>query len=119
MNTDLSKSIHTNEFVQTMELNHVETLESLSLLILREIESLKSIRSLTRENEESPKPVVLYDEIQRFEISLIKRALVKSKGKQNAAARMLGIKMTTLHAKIKRYNIDVSDFNVMADETFA
>jgi DNA-binding NtrC family response regulator len=46
------------------------------------------------------------EEVRRFEIDLIKRALARTAGHQTRAARLLGIKLTTLHDKIKRYDID-------------
>jgi PAS domain S-box-containing protein len=48
------------------------------------------------------------DEVKRFEINLIRRALKESGGNQKKAARLLNLKHTTLHTKIKRYNVDVT-----------
>ena len=48
----------------------------------------------------------LSDELRRFEIYLIRRALEETGGRQTQAARLLGLKLTTLHSKIKRYGID-------------
>ena len=47
-----------------------------------------------------------YEAVRRFEISLIKQALLRTGGHQRRAARLLGIKPTTLNNKIKFYNID-------------
>lgn len=47
----------------------------------------------------------LRDEVRRFEAELIRRALAHTGGHQRRAARLLGIKTTTLHAKIKRYRL--------------
>jgi transcriptional regulator with GAF, ATPase, and Fis domain len=47
----------------------------------------------------------LSDELRRFEIRLIQRALEETGGHQAHAARLLGINVTTLHSKIKRYGI--------------
>jgi transcriptional regulator with GAF, ATPase, and Fis domain len=46
-----------------------------------------------------------YEEVHRFEISLIQRALKHTGGNQAKAARLLGLKQTTLHGKIKQYQI--------------
>lgn len=46
-----------------------------------------------------------YDEVQRFEISLIERALIYSGGHQRRAATLLGLNATTLHSKMKQYGI--------------
>lgn len=49
-----------------------------------------------------------YDEVRRFEVSLIKQALLYTNGKQTAAASLLDLNTTTLHAKIKFYGIEMS-----------
>jgi DNA-binding NtrC family response regulator len=46
-----------------------------------------------------------YDEVRRFEIDLIRRALEQTGGHQSRAARLLGMNATTLNSKIKTYNI--------------
>jgi DNA-binding NtrC family response regulator len=53
--------------------------------------------------------VDFYDEVRRFEILLIERALLHSGGSQVRAASLLGLKTTTLNSKIKGYNIDLED----------
>jgi DNA-binding NtrC family response regulator len=50
--------------------------------------------------------VNFYDEVKRFEIDLIRRALDQTGGHQSRAARLLGLNATTLNSKIKTYNID-------------
>ena len=47
----------------------------------------------------------LYDEVKRFEIQLISKALAQTYGHQRKAAHLLGMKPTTLNSKIKRYRI--------------
>ena len=49
--------------------------------------------------------VNFYDEVKRFEIDLIRRALEQTGGHQSRAARLLGLNATTLNSKIKSYNI--------------
>jgi len=46
-----------------------------------------------------------YDEVRRFEISLIIGALKHTKGSQTRAARLLKMNSTTLNTKVKIYNI--------------
>ena len=53
--------------------------------------------------------VDFYDEVRRFEIILIERALLHSGGSQVRAASLLGLKTTTLNSKIKSYNINLKD----------
>lgn len=47
----------------------------------------------------------LYDEMRDYEIQLIRWALQQAHGKQVIAAKLLGIRATTLNNKIKQYNI--------------
>ena len=49
--------------------------------------------------------VNFYEEVRRFEIDLIQRALDQTGGHQSRAARLLGLNATTLNSKIKTYNI--------------
>jgi len=48
-----------------------------------------------------------YDEVRRFEVDLIRRALEQTAGHQSRAARLLGMNATTLNSKIKTYNIQL------------
>jgi len=48
---------------------------------------------------------ILRDEVRRFEVNLIQRALTRTRGSQVKAARVLGLKATTLNAKMKRYRL--------------
>ena len=58
----------------------------------------------SRRNEDVP-CLNLRDEVRRFEIDLIQRALTRSRGSQVLAAKCLGVNATTLNAKIKRYGV--------------
>jgi DNA-binding NtrC family response regulator len=49
--------------------------------------------------------ISFYDEVSRFEIELIRRALEVTGGHQSRAAKLLGMNNTTLNSKIKVYNI--------------
>lgn len=44
-------------------------------------------------------------ELRRIEIELIKRALEITKGNQKEAAQLLGLKHTTLHRKVKHFDL--------------
>lgn len=48
-------------------------------------------------------------EVRRFEAELIRSALIKTGGRQRRAARLLGMKATTLNTKIKRYGITLDN----------
>ena len=79
--------------------DRIKALREITLSLLTELESLES---LTATPERSLR---LEDEVKRFEIALIRAALVKTKGNQARAALLLGVKHTTLNSKIKRYRI--------------
>lgn len=46
-----------------------------------------------------------YDEVRRFEISLIRRALKMTRGSQVQAAELLNLNATTLNTKMKNFRI--------------
>lgn len=50
-----------------------------------------------------------YEEVRRFEISLIRKALKMTRGSQVRAARLLKLNTTTLNTKIKNYRICAHD----------
>jgi DNA-binding protein Fis len=52
------------------------------------------------------KGIDFYNEVQRFETALIKLALEEASGNQARAARLLGLRATTLNSKIKLYDIE-------------
>lgn len=79
----------------------IETLREIAICLLRELESLGSM--ITASTPE--KGFNLEDEVRRFEVDLIRAALIKARGNQALAARLLGVKHTTLNSKIKRYRI--------------
>jgi len=53
--------------------------------------------------------VNFYEEVRRFEIDLIRRALDQTGGHQSRAARLLGLNATTLNSKIKSNRIGTRD----------
>ena len=69
--------------------------------LLRQLDHLKPnncpVNALTFRN--------FHEEVREFEIELINAALSKTQGHQRQAAKLLGLKVTTLNAKMKRYNI--------------
>jgi len=80
--------------------NKLEALRVLANSILTELASLEQDREIMAKSD-----IDLSDEVQRFETNIIKCALVRTGGRQRQAARLLHIKPTTLHAKMKRYGI--------------
>lgn len=77
-----------------------------------EISDPESVRAAARDNSSGSLPDIgrginFYDEVRRFEIDLIRRALEQTGGHQSRAARLLGMNATTLNSKIKTYNISL------------
>ncbi len=83
----------------------IGTLKELTLRLFREMQSIKEVNALSVENG-----VDFYDEVRRFEIDLITRALLQTGGHQGRAAKLLRLKVTTLNSKIKHYNISLAAF---------
>jgi transcriptional regulator with GAF, ATPase, and Fis domain len=86
--------------------NRLNTLRDVAVRLLREVESLR-----VTEPVEINRRVRLYDEVQRFETDLIMSALSRTAGNQTRAAQLLGVKLTTLNSKIKRYKIVLPNFD--------
>jgi len=78
-------------------------LSSLREVALELLNAVDCLRSTAGENGNHK--VKLHDEVRKFESDLIRAALVRTGGNQSRAARLLGVKHTTLNAKIKRYGI--------------
>ena len=57
----------------------------------------------------------LNDEVKQFEIDLIRIALDRTHGNQTHAARLLGVKLSTLNTKIKKYKISFARHQVSSD----
>ncbi|MBA3569425.1 MAG: hypothetical protein H0W28_08770 [Pyrinomonadaceae bacterium] len=84
---------------------NITALKELTLRLLREVQAITEVRTLSLENG-----VDFYSEVSRFEVDLIKRALLQTAGHQGRAARLLNLKVTTLNSKIKHYNIALNGF---------
>lgn len=93
-----------NHLRETTLDNRLEALKEVARTFLSEVESLRGAEPHRTENQ-----VRLYDEVRRFETDLIRAALARTRGNQARAARLLGVKHTTLNAKIKRYKIPITD----------
>ena len=97
--------------IEIAKQSRVGRLVDLSNDLLREIETLALDQASTDETGRVQTRLLtdgidLSQEVKRFEINLIKLALNQTRGNQARAARLLNIKPTTLHAKIKVYGID-------------
>lgn len=88
----------------TAQDEHIESIKSVTNLLLRKIEALEN--ALPDVSLQPFRKGANLDEIvSLFEKSLIKNALKETNWNQKRAAQMLGVKPTTLNAKIKRYQI--------------
>ena len=81
-------------------INNLDSLKEAALTLLREVETL------ARQQEPQANGTLgLQEEVQRFESELIRQALQRTHGNQRRAAKLLGVKVTTLNCKIKRLGI--------------
>ena len=92
--------------------DRIQRVVDLADALLAEAETLARDKAFTEEATRLQPLDILgginfYDEVQRFETHLIKMALAETGGNQAKAARLLGIKATTLNSKIKLFNIEV------------
>ena len=78
----------------------LNTLRETVLQLLDEVESLAISKPV-----DIKRGARFSDEVRQFEVSLIRTALGRTSGSQTRAAKLLGLKPTTLNAKIKRYGI--------------
>ena len=78
----------------------IKLLKVLTLTLLRELEGVGVETSVSREKFD------LQSEVQHFEAELIRSALIMTGGRQRRAAKLLGMKVTTLHSKIRRYGLN-------------
>jgi DNA-binding NtrC family response regulator len=79
-----------------------EVLKTVAYTLLRQVYGVTEPQKL-----DVQRGVNFYDEVRRFEVSLIKQALFHTNGKQRAAAALLNLNATTLHSKIKFYGIEM------------
>lgn len=107
-----------NNFINKLHLHDLEYLKSVCLLLLHEIESLQRMVPSGVQPDRMSEDFSLSDEIKHIETEFIKHALVRAKGRQNIAAKMLGIKKTTLHEKIRRYGIIPINFEPVVEQLY-
>ena len=80
--------------------SRLSSLRDVAVELLNAVDCLKQTT-----NSNSNHTLSLDDEVRKFEADLIRAALVRTGGNQARAARLLGVKHTTLNAKIKRYQL--------------
>lgn len=90
--------------------SRIESLRQAALNLLTEVESLRGAQAPRVDGN-----VKLHDEVQQFETDLIRTTLDRTNGNQTRAAQLLGLKLSTLNTKIKRYKISFAGHEVEAD----
>jgi len=88
----------------------VEQLVTLAKTLVDEIEALQSGLAIQPTIPDTPfdsdkETFDFYKEIEQYEIELIRSALQHCSGNQTHAAKLLGMKSTTLNAKMKHYGL--------------
>ena len=87
------------EFAQP-QMGKVEVLRELTKALIAEVEALADNQSL-----DLSQGINLYEELRRYEMKLIQRALKLTMGNQKRAAVLLGVNPSSLSAKIQRLNL--------------
>ena len=109
----LSESVMSQEQGTEERLNdknmddRISTLRQTVLQLLQEVESLTVAAPVGLKAGSR-----LDEEVKNFEMNLIRTALGRTAGSQTRAAKLLGLKLTTLNAKIKRYHITPTGYQV-------
>jgi transcriptional regulator with GAF, ATPase, and Fis domain len=85
------------------QLAAIKRLARALLVEARSLEEEQDYRAETGDGREDE--AGFYETVKAYEIFLIRSALSKSQGSQARAARLLGLKPTTLNHKIKAYDI--------------
>jgi DNA-binding NtrC family response regulator len=88
-----------------LALRNLNNVREAALMLLREVESLRKTHQAA-----TPTNLGLHEEVQRYEIELIRQALHRTRGNQRRAAQLLGVKVTTLNCKIKRFGISLEEY---------
>lgn len=99
---DPIEEAHDNGSEEGASKSKTKQLKNLALSLLMEVQALSEVPTLDIKNG-----IDFYQEVSRFEVDLIQRALAHTGGNQVRAARLLNMKVTTLNSKIKHYNISV------------
>ncbi|HEX8136807.1 MAG TPA: helix-turn-helix domain-containing protein [Pyrinomonadaceae bacterium] len=87
--------------------SRIEALKDLSLTISTALEAIGTLEFLGIDQPiDIESGIDFYEEVRRFEIFLIQRALKHTAGCQSRAASLLRLKPTTLNSKIRSYNIN-------------
>jgi DNA-binding NtrC family response regulator len=91
---------YNDESLEGAETSDLQMLKAMTVTLSKAIQALESVQpsNITPGTN-------FYEEVERFEVALIQKALQQTGGNQAQAARLLGLNQTTLHGKIKHYGI--------------
>ncbi len=78
----------------------------LGALKKRVMDLASDVDSLIQVKSRPKGAINFYEEVKHFEIILIRWALDQHQGNQTKAARLLGLRLSTLNHMIKRYEIN-------------
>ena len=95
---------------EVLPAKRLANIKSIAAALLEEAKSLDYENGLlaaraTFENLNLRSEVSFFDEVRRFEVHLLSRALELTGGNQRRAAGILGLSKTTLNYKVKAYNL--------------
>ena len=99
---EISSTALSKSFAVLTDIQH--QIQSLCELLNVFLHQAETIPIASGDNDETPF-LNLRDEVRRFEIEHIQRALTRTGGSQVHAAKRLGLNPTTLNSKIKRYRL--------------
>jgi DNA-binding NtrC family response regulator len=89
----------------------IGSLKILAQSLMRQIEFLEK-----EADSASTSDLDAQSEVRRFEAELIRSALIRTGGRQRRAARLLGMKVTTLNTKIRRYRITLDKNTIVYEK---
>jgi DNA-binding NtrC family response regulator len=89
----------------------IGSLKILAQSLMRQIEFLEKEAASA-----STSDLDAQSEVRRFEAELIRSALIRTGGRQRRAARLLGMKVTTLNTKIRRYRITLDKNTIVYEK---
>jgi DNA-binding NtrC family response regulator len=102
-NDEISSAQRSNGLTGHTLVMKIKFMQELAKALAEQVSSLEQPRTL-----DISRGIKLSEEMRRYEIEIIQSALKYTGGNQRAAARLLGLKATTLNAKIKHYDMQRS-----------
>lgn len=93
-----------------------QTLVTVAMGLVRAVELLASVQlSSALKPPDISGGIDFYQEVTRFEVTLIREALRYANGNQKEAAKLLRLNHTTLNCKVKQYKINPKVISFSSD----